>query len=870
MANLLENTLIKLFKPYFIEESPGNLYQAGAKPPSIRRLEEALKTHRFADLLPYEAYDDEFDLFINADSYGFALEVSTAVGMDENVLNILSGIFTGQDIGKDTVIQYCLYASPDVMPELTRWANSFMTDPLNDNVPGDKAQRNENIFRVMVRKRIDHLLQGVWKSMSDETSMMVRDFRAFITFQRPLPNGRSDMVTTLLKQKMKRHRNAIMSILKTAGLSRRVLNAVEFVDLLDTMINAKTVKRERKHYQDNELIKDQVVARDNLLLVGRDDLYMNNPDRSTNISIYGVDSYPEHWAGWGNGELIGSIFEDARRISTPFLITMTIQYPDQIDQIGQAKMKLNRAVQMSESPIAKSVTSWHDKRREWDFVTRKIEEGHTNVKVNYQVVLFSSDENKESAEGELMTVFKANKWNLYKQRYTLLPAFIMSLPMGASQTYVNFALNKKMFKTMPSWSTVNIAPFLAEWKGTQNPLQLLGGYRGQVTHFNPWDNTEGNFNVAVAARSGAGKSVFMQDLILSVLGQGGRAWVFDRGRSFEQICHLIGLHFSTQFLVFDGSERVSLNPFTHVHEWDGDQDSGSERVMIHNLLVQMATRDGESLPAERQTWLDIALTDVWSRKGRESEITDIYTVLRDNEDVRYRDLADALFPFSRDGVFGHYFTGPSTIDLSDDFVVLEMKELDDRPQLQTIVLLILMMRIEQTMYSPNRQRRKQVCLIDEAWKLLSYGNAATFVEEGYRTARKYGGAFVAISQGVNDFYKNPTTLACLENSDWTLLLAQKEESIKQLANSDRLPGGKSNLSLIRKLRMVKGLYSSASIISPQGLIVVRLVIDKFSEMLFTTNDKEVGERQELLSRGLSLMEALEHQVTLREQESRHV
>ena len=227
----------------------------------------------------------------------------------------------------------------------------------------------------------------------------------------------------------------------------------------------------------------------------------------------------------------------------------------------------------------------------------------------------------------------------------------------------------------------------------------------------------------------------MQDFILSVLGQGGRAWVFDRGRSFEQLCHLLNLHYSTQFMVFDGSEKVSLNPFTHVHNWHGDQDIGSERVMIHNLLIQMATREGESLPAERQTWLDVALTKAWNSKGCQAEISDVYALLNERDDVRYRDLADALFPYTRDGIFGHYFTGPSTINLTDDFVVLELKELDDRPQLQTIVLLILMMRIEQTMYSTNRQRRKQVCLIDEAWKLLSYGNAATFVEEGYRTVR---------------------------------------------------------------------------------------------------------------------------------------
>ncbi len=857
MANVFESWVMKLFKPYFTEESPATLYQQGAKPPSIRRLEEMLKTLRFADLLPYQSFDDEYDLFFNDDSYGFAIEISTAVGIDEESLDILSSLFAGDGIDKDTVIQHCMYASPDVMPFLTKWANTFVSDPLGED-EDDEPKRNKNIFRTMARKRIDHLIKGNWGSISPRTSMMTRDFREFITYQIPLPDGRIENVTPLMKQKLQRHRNGMMSTIKTAGLDSRVMFPDELVDLLDTMINSKTIKRERKKYDENALIKDQIIAKDNLLLVGRDDLYMNNPDRETHISVFGVESYPDYWAGWGNGELIGSLYEDARRISCPFLITMTIHYPDQMDQISMAKLKHQRAVQMSESPIAKSVTSWHDKKREWEFVTRKIEEGHTNVMVNYQVVLFSSNENKDQCERELTTTFKANKWNLYKQRFVLLPAFLMSLPLGASRAYVDFTLNKKLFRTMPSWSVVNLAPFIAEWKGTANPLQLLSGYRGQLINFNPWDNEEGNFNVATAARSGAGKSVFWQDFIQCVLAQGGRAWVFDRGRSFEQLCRLNSQYYSTQFLVFDGSTRISLNPFTNIVNWEGGDDVGSERIQIHSLLIQMATRDGGALPAERQTWLDEALSQAWEAKGREAEITDIYNILYSNEDVRYRDLADAIQPFTRKGMFGHFFSGPSTIDLSDDFIVLEMKELDSMPQLQTIVMLILMMRIEQTMYDPERQRRKQVCLIDEAWKLLSYGNASTFVEEGYRTARKYGGSFVTITQGVNDYYKSPTTQACLENSDWTVLLAQKEESIKQLSNMDRLPGGKESLKLIRKLRMVKGLYSACAIISPMGLSTERLIIDRFSEMLFTTHDEEVGQRHDLMNQGMSQVEAIEY------------
>ncbi len=866
MPNPLENLVIKALKPFFNEESPGHLYQLGAKPPSVRRMEQMLKTHRLADLLPHEVYDEEHSLFINSDSYGFAIEMTTAVGLSESTLDVLSGLFTGDNIERDTVIQVILYASPDVMPELARWANAVHADtPDANDLDDSRPRRNDNIFRRMARARVEHVLKGCWRSMSPHTSMMTRDFRAFITFQRPLPEGKSENLTALMKRKMKSRTAQILSTLSTAGLSGRVMDAEQLINLLDTMINARTIRREDRAYDDSELVRDQVVAKENLLLVGRDDLYLHNPDRETHLSLFGVDTYDKYWAGWNNGELIGSLYEEALRISTPFMITVTVRCPDPLEQAGQARLNLNRAVQMSESPIAKTVPGWHDKRREWEFVVRKIDEGHTNLQVNYQIVLFSDKDNTEAAEKQLETTFKANKWRLYKLRHVLLPAFIMALPLGASQTYVRFAYDKKLFKTLPSWSIVNICPWIAEWKGTRNPLQLLYGYRGQVTHFNPWDNQDGNFNMAIAARPGSGKSFWLQDLLLCVLGQGGRAWVFDRGRSFEPLCRLLGEHYSTQFIDFDASNRLSLNPFTHVVSWEGDKDGGSERVMIHSLLVQMATSD-QPLPPERQTWLDVALQAVWERKGRDAEITDIYDELYTREDVRYQDLADALYPFTRRGVFGDYFCGPSTIDLRDDFVVLEMKELDQTPQLQTIVLLILMMRIEQTMYSPKREQRKQVCLIDEAWKLLRHGNASTFVEEGYRTARKYNGAFVTITQGVNDYYRNPTTQACLENSDWTLLLAQRDESIKQLAKSDRLPGGEESIKLIRKLRLMKGLYSSCAVIGPGGLTVARLIVDKFSEMLFTTNSNEIAERQALMASGLSMSEAIEH---MAEERMRH-
>ena len=72
----------------------------------------------------------------------------------------------------------------------------------------------------------------------------------------------------------------------------------------------------------------------------------------------------------------------------------------------------------------------------------------------------------------------------------------------------------------------------------------------------------------MSAASGAGKSVFTEELITSVLGVGGRAWVFDRGRSYQHLCHLLG----GQFIEFSPHSDICLNPFTNIKNWAGIPD----------------------------------------------------------------------------------------------------------------------------------------------------------------------------------------------------------------------------------------------------------------------------------------------------------
>ena len=67
-----------------------------------------------------------------------------------------------------------------------------------------------------------------------------------------------------------------------------------------------------------------------------------------------------------------------------------------------------------------------------------------------------------------------------------------------------------------------------------------------------------NYNAVVAASSGSGKSFLANELLATNLSVGGRCWVIDLGRSYENLCEALGGQF-VAFITRDA--HLSVNPF---------------------------------------------------------------------------------------------------------------------------------------------------------------------------------------------------------------------------------------------------------------------------------------------------------------------
>ena len=221
-----------------------------------------------------------------------------------------------------------------------------------------------------------------------------------------------------------------------------------------------------------------------------------------------------------------------------------------------------------------------------------------------------------------------------------------------------------------------------------------------------------------------------------------------------------------------------------------------------------------------------------------------FTIYVVDQQIYSRDVADAL---EKD----------LNSILDNNFIVLELDALNHTPDLQSVVLLILMMRITQIMYLSGNRSQRKLCIIDEAWRLLGRGNAGEFIEEGYRVARKHGGCFMTITQKISDYYSSTAAKVAFMNSDISIYLRQKPEELTQAENEGHIDNSDGKVDILRGLKTEQGKYSELAINSPKGLSVHRFYVDPVAAKLYSTTAKDVDFIMEQQDKGHSVLEAVE-------------
>lgn len=834
---------------------------------------------RFCDLLPYLGWDDKKEIFVlegseegKVDGLGFVIEMVPQTGASEDMADLLSVLFRYMPTG--TGVQWTLMGSPLIGEFLDHYVG--LRHAHLAELPPEEAARKK-IYADISERLAEHYKSGANKSIVANQPFLLRDFRLLMSVVVPETDYNDpDVINRVVSL-----RDTCVTTLKTYYQFKKVWGPDDLINWCSMWLNPQKsiLKYELPHleYDTGRPIKHQIVSPDTVMRVTEDGMIYGLPQHGNEIvaRCMSVRSYPKVTTLHQMGALIGDFLQSSIGYTCPFAITLGAMTLDFEETRATTQMRAARSTQKAESPMARFMPELQDIKRDWDIAQRAFDEGSGTVRIYHQLMLWGRPQDMARAEQSAQAVWRAKQFEIVQDTYIQIQGLLASLPMTLTKSMQRDLKVAQRISTKTVINAVNTAPLLAEWHGVGEPVVPLWGRRGQAMGIDLFANTSGNYNGVIIGTSGSGKSVLLNHIALAYLGIGARVWIIDIGRSFEKLCHSV----NGQYIEFTQESNICLNPWSMVTTIEEDLE------MLLPLFEQMISPN-EPLDDYRRRQLGIHIQSVWWDFGRSASIDDLaHSLLNNCEkggpnpqqateewqervramsyeerqsicDPRIRDMGVQLQPFTKDGPYGKYFDGPTNVNFDSDLIVLELEELAAKKDLQTVIMYLLMYRITQNMYL-TRDRMK-ICILDEAWQLLSGGNSSDFIETGYRRARKYFGSFLAATQGVGDFSLSRAAEAAFSNADWLFLMRQKAESILALEKSDKLVMDENMKKMLLSVKTAQGHYSEVFIHAGQmGQGIGRILFDPFALLLVSSKAEDFEAVRKYREAGYSETDAIE-------------
>lgn len=812
---------------------------------------------RLSEMLPYRLFDEKTGLYLNANSCGFVLELVPFLGADDSVINVLAETLS-DGIPDGAHLQIINWASPRIGHVLDNWATAR----------GGEA----GVFKKLALHRVSHIRKGAFTSLSKEAPFLARQFRVFIAL------GLEGDASTEVRQQLTDLQANIAQALKSIGIASRSVAPDALIRFLDDVLNPRrSVTRSGTGYDEAELLDRQIVRPDTKVRIEADRLLFESIAASDHspfadpeapsledyraegfdVRAFSVRKFPERFHQSGMAAAIGHPLTKQLRLPCPVLSCLAISFGSKDGNADLVGAKFGRAEQQAGTNMVRFMPELQEKAEDWKWVRERVRDGARLVRAGYFVMAFAPEGEAEPAERAIRSLYKNMGWELTKDRFVASQTLGACLPLTLADGLGADLQKMKRLRFMVTDTCVQVAPLQGEYLGANRPDVLLLGRRGQPFYWSPFSNEgAGNHNVSIVGSSGSGKSVFMQELVAGLRGAGAAVAVIDDGESSKHSGKALG----GSHVKFTLQDRIGLNPFSLLDATLASKDSdykAESLTLVRSMIEQMAKGEDRA-SAEERGLIDGAVSEVWKAKGTEAGIDDVAKALRataTKEDGPGVKLANALKPYTTAGLYGGFFNGEATLAIENPLTVFEMSDLEGKTELRAVVMLALMFLINQRMMRDRRE--KMALVIDEAWSLLGKGAAGDFIAGFARRCRKYGGAIITGTQGIDDYYATDGAQAAFENSDWTILLRMKPEPLAQVLKNDRLSIDEETADLIRSLAVVDGEYSELLIMGPHGRHVGRLVLDPFSATLYSSSAETFAEIDRLEASGMSVEDAVE-------------
>ncbi len=785
-----------------------------------RRLREYTYKYTHANkAFPYRLYDPAERKYMleyedGSTAVGAIFEISPAiVAVDDSAFDALFDTLI-----PGATLQFILYGSPNITKRLDAFKKQAVMSKENP------------LFKDIIDEYAGFFERATKEGVNKMMPTTLKDYRMFVSI---LLEKNHDNISYIAE--------SVENILNTKGFEPEAVKPDNLVGTLYEYFNMNHDFRDIPKYDDSQIISNQILAPDTLL-DGSDSKFVES-DGTYYASLNPIE-LPMRTSLWHFCTRLGDYLsenKDKQQFNSPFIVSTAVS---SVPESEVAKIKVNiQSIHSQELPenlfprLAK-------KKADATIATKSFEEKKKLVKMSLNVIVTGNSKKNLKSNIDAVKMYWASgsaeqRIKLKEDKFINTVNVLSAVPLGVNYDY--YELTEK-YRTIFAEQASCFIPVESDWKGTPNPVVPLITRRGQFMAFDLFDSPS-NYNGYIVATSGAGKSVFINDLTLMYLAKGDNVFIFDVGRSYEKLAKTIG----GQWIEFDAKNPMSLNPFSEIKTKE-DFDDGWEYLrdfiyMIGGSLSKEEAKKGEKLI---KSYIDASLQEMWNEYKDELEISHIsqwfLTAGHREGKKELIDFGQQLKPFTRDGIYGRFFSGPSSVDFHKQFVVMELDSIIGNLELRDAVMMVMTYHISRKVYLSKIAEHRTILIFDEQHRFLRTSpRVDLFTKNAYRQIRKHDGAIFGATQGFNDIYSPNDTdpdsagNTILNTSAWKFFLKQNEESINALKSSNLFSFSDMDYHLLRSIDNYKPFHSEVFMVTPWGIKVpARIVTDKFMYYLFTT------------------------------------
>ncbi len=374
-------------------------------------------------------------------------------------------------------------------------------------------------------------------------------------------------------------------------------------------------------------------------------------------------------------------------------------------------------------------------------------------------------------------------------------------------------------------------PFCSSNLSTE-PGTLIGlTAGGGLLIVDPTSDLLENGHEALFARSGAGKSFYRKTDLSRCLLTGFEAVVVDNETEYAPICD----QYQGSYIRL-AAGQLHINPFD-MSAVVADEQRKILEEKLDSLLVLFDLLLAEDKPGvlsqKEKSYLARLLTQAYTARGITADpathtrlapcMRDIYELMVQEGDSH--DIAERLLRYLPS------FPARTQVELNTPLVVFSLVDLpkEESSRLRAVALYL----ITEFVWSQVRKDALPVprlLVIDEAWTLMAYPDAARFLAGISRRARKYNLHLRLATQAVEDFLASEAGRAILLNSSMKFLMKQDSTTIDAVMHAFKL--SEEERKFLISAEKGEGLYFCRA-----SHVPLRVVASDKERRLFETDPK---------------------------------